>query len=175
MVKVSNKSNTNFYIDLLIFFPFIILAFSGLLIQINYHAGGLSSETTVLGLNNSGWLNLHKMTAVISLIGIAIHVFLHAGWIKMVFKKKKASGKNAKITLCLLIFFIIVSITGLIPWIFMSVASHARFIAIEFHDKIGIILTVLFIFHLVNHRRWIARKISGTVGISIYGLKPSTR
>lgn len=93
MIK-SNKSNINFYTGLFIFFPFIFLAFSGLLIQINYHAGGLLDEATVLGVNRNGWLYLHKIASLISLLGITIHVFLHTGWIKMLFKRKTIRSAN---------------------------------------------------------------------------------
>ncbi|MCL5057624.1 MAG: hypothetical protein M1130_06435, partial [Actinobacteria bacterium] len=67
-------------------------------------------------------------------------------------------NKNAKITVWLLIAFITASLTGIISWLILP--AHARLGAIEIHDKIGIILSVLFIFHFVNHRRWIARKFS---------------
>lgn len=160
MIKTSNKSNINFYTGLLIFFPFIFLAFSGLLIEINYHAGGLLDEATVLGVNRNGWLYLHKIASVISLLGITIHIFLHAGWIKMLFKRKtlRSANKNAKVTVWLLIVFITASLIGIISWLILP--EHAHHGAIEIHDKMGIILTILFIFHFVNHWRWIVRRFS---------------
>lgn len=167
MIKTSNKSDINFYTELFTFFPFIFLAFSGLLIQINYHVGDLLDEATVLGVNRNGWLYLHKIASLISLLGITIHVFLHTGWIKMLFKRKtlRSANKNTKITVWLLIAFITTSLTGIISWLILP--AHARLGAIEIHDKIGIILTVLFIIHLVNHWRWLARKFSNKLNIPI--------
>lgn len=138
-------------------------AFSGLLIAIYYHAGDLLDKATVLRVNSSGWLYLHKLTAVISLLGITIHVLLHTSWIKMLFKKKtlRSANKTTKITVSLLIAFIATSLTGIICW--LTLPAHVRLEAFEIaeiYEKIGIILTVLFIFHFVNHWRWIAGKFS---------------
>lgn len=164
MIRTSNKSNINFYIELFILFPFVLLAFSGILIQINYHAGGLLDEANVLGANRNGWLYLHKIVSVISLFGITMHVFLHTWWIKMLFRGRTFRGvKNVKITLWLLILFIITTLTGLVSWLVLSVDEHARFIVIEIHDKIGIILIILVIFHFVNNWRWMAKKLCNSV------------
>lgn len=162
MIKKSNKSTVNFYTELFSFPPFIFLAFSGLLIAICYHAGDLLDEATVIGVNRSGWLCLHKIASVIALLGITIHVYLHTGWIKMLFKKKtlRRANKTTKITVLLLIAFIAASLTGITCWLILP--AHVRldtFEIIEIHEKIGIVLTVLFIFHFVNHWRWIAGKL----------------
>lgn len=162
MIKKSNKPNFNFYTALFNFFPFIFLAFSGLLIAIFYHAGGHLDQATVLGVNRSGWLYFHKLMAVISLLGITIHLYLHTGWIKMLLKKKiLGSAKTTKITVLLLIVFLAVSLTGIFCWMFLpDYIRPEKFGIIEIHEKIGITLIILFIFHLINHWQWIARKFS---------------
>lgn len=162
MIKTLNKSDINFYTGLFIFFPFIFLAFSGLLIAIYYHAGGYLEQATVLGVNRSGWLYFHKLTAVISLLGITVHLFLHTGWIKMLLKKKiLGSTKSTKITVLLFIALFAVSLTGIFCWLFLPAHVHLeKYKIIEIHEKIGIILTVLFIFHFINHWRWMVRKFS---------------
>ena len=154
------KSTIKFYIDLLIFFPFVLLALSGLIIQINYDIGDIKDTATFLRLNRYEWLLIHKISAVISTIGISIHIFLNIAWIKMVLLKKtyKRFNGNTQITIWLSIIAITSTITGLIPWLFLS--KEARHTIIEIHDELGIILTLLFILHLFKHWKWIANKFS---------------
>lgn len=157
MVKVNISKKTLFYVNSITFLPFILLAFSGLLIQINYHAGHLTDTAVVLGLNRYGWLLLHKITAVISIIGLSAHLFLHVGWLKAVLLKKlyKKSRRNTKITLWLLISAVATALTGIISWLLAPAMVYARHSIIEIHDKIGIILIILFVLHIVNHWKWL--------------------
>lgn len=94
------------------------------------------------------------------MLGITIHLFLHTGWIKILLKKKIfGSAKTTKITVLLLIAFFAASLTGIFCWLTLPAYMRLeKFEIIEIHEKIGIILTVLFIFHFINHWRWIARK-----------------
>ena len=73
----SKKSTINLYIVLFVFLPFVLLVLSGLIIQINYHIGDIKDTVTVLGLNRYEWLHIHKISALTSIIGISIHVFLN--------------------------------------------------------------------------------------------------
>ena len=111
----------------------------------------------VLGLNRYGWLLLHKITAVISIIGLSAHLFLHVGWLKAVLLKKlyKKSRRNTKITLWLLISAVATALTGIISWLLAPAMVYARHSIIEIHDKIGIILIIIFVLHIVNHWKWL--------------------
>ncbi len=116
-VKKPKKSTIFFYVDTIIFFPFILLALSGLLIQFNYHHEDMADTAVVLGLNRYGWLLLHKTTAVISIIGLSIHIFLHMGWLKAVFFKKlyKKTNPNTRITMWLLILTVATALPASSP------------------------------------------------------------
>jgi hypothetical protein len=161
-VNKLKKSTIFFYVNAIIFLPFVLLALSGLLIQINYHAGHMADTAVVLGLNRYAWLLLHKITAVISIIGLSIHIFLHMGWLKAVFFKKlyKKPNWNTRITMWLLILTVATALTGIIPWLLAPAKAHARHSFIDIHDKIGIILIILFVLHIINHWKWITYTFS---------------
>ncbi len=165
-VNKTKKSTIFFYVDTIILSPFILLAISGLLIQINYHAGEMTDTAVVLGLNRYEWLLLHKITAVISIIGLSIHLFLHMSWLKTVLLKKsyKKPNRNTKITMWLLILAVATALTGIIPWLLAPATSHARHSVIDIHDKIGIILIILFVLHIINHLKWITYTFSDILG-----------
>lgn len=155
------KSTALIYVNAIIFFPFLILAFSGLLLQHNYHLEHMADTVSVLGLNRSGWLLLHKITAVLSAAGVSLHVSLHINWLKAVFLKKlyKKPNRNIQITLWLLILAAATILTGIYPWLFAPTAQ-IRHNFIEIHDKIGILLAILFILHKINHWRWFTHTFS---------------
>ncbi len=159
------KSTVFFYLDAIIFFPFVIMAFSGLLIQHSYHLEHLADTVSVLGLNRSGWLLLHKITAVMSMAGLSIHVSLHMNWLKAVLLKKlyKKPNRTIKITLWLLFLTTVTALTGFYAWL-IAPTVHVRHDYIEIHDKIGIILSILFILHIINHWRWIIHTFSDIRG-----------
>lgn len=159
------KSTALIYVNAIIFFPFLILAFSGLLLQHSYHLEHMAGTVSVLGLNRSGWLLLHKITAVLSAAGVSMHVSLHMNWLKAVFLKKlyKKPNWNIQITLWLLILAAVTILTGIYPWLFAPTAQ-IRHGFIEIHDKMGILLAILFILHKLNHWKWIIRTISSIRG-----------
>lgn len=167
-VKTPKKSTTFFYVNTIIFFPFILLALSGLLIQFNYHLGDMADTAVVLGLNRYEWLLLHKITAVISIIGLSVHLFLHMSWLKTVFFKKlfKKSSRTIKITSWLLILAVATALTGIISWLLAPAMTHTRHSAIEIHDKLGILLIILFVLHIINHLKWITYTFSDILGRS---------
>ncbi len=150
------KSTALVYVNSIIFLPFILLAFSGLLIQHSYNLEHMADSAAVLGLNRYEWLLFHKITALISFAGVSVHVSLHMNWLKAVLLKKlyKKPNLSIKITLWLLILTAATALTGFYSWLFAPTA-YARHNFIEIHDKAGIILTILFILHILQHWKWI--------------------
>jgi len=63
------------------------------------------------------------------------------------------------IILWLLILTVVTALTGIYSWLFAPTA-HARHDFIEIHDKTGIILAILFIFHFINHWKWFTHTYS---------------
>lgn len=130
---------------------------SGLLIQIQYHMGNHGNKLLnnyVLGLNYSTWSYIHKFSIIIFSILVAFHISFHWKWYKIVIAKRLLN-KNKQVIL-LTIIFVLVAITGFIPWIIDllegSKMTHKAFI--EIHDKIAVILSIYFILHMIKRLKW---------------------
>jgi hypothetical protein len=147
----------NMWVDILLIIPFFNMIFSGFLIQIFYHMKSFSSDSLVWGLNRADWLLFHKITVVIAFSLTLIHLMLHYKWFIGVIRKNLyiSGNKLTKRTFRLFIMFIIVSLTGLIPWV-LGFAPEARHQIIEIHDKAAIILTIYFLYHFVVKHNKIA-------------------
>jgi ferredoxin len=133
------------------------MSFSGFVIQLKYHMGhnsGLESYNSVLGLGYHNWTNIHKTSIIIFSILITHHIFKHLKWYKTIINKNLFSRHRLQIILS--IVFILVVITGYIPWIINLSGGPdiARKTFIEIHDKITILLFVLLTIHLINRLGW---------------------
>jgi hypothetical protein len=67
-------------------------------------------------------------------------------------------NKLIKRTFRLFILFVTVSITGLVPWLF-GFSFEARHHIIEIHDKIAIIMSILFLYHFAIRHNWLVEYI----------------
>jgi hypothetical protein len=135
----------------------LLTVFSGLLIQVEYHIGNhgnIATNDYVFGISYYGWSDIHKISIVIFSLLIFSHIFLHRKWYKVVIKKKHVA-KNIQV-FTLSIIFILVAITGLIPWFFdlMNGDVMLRKAFIEIHDKLAIILSVYLILHVIKRLKW---------------------
>jgi hypothetical protein len=133
------------------------MAFSGFLIQFSYHMGhhgGIDQSTLVLGLTYAGWSEIHKISVVIISFLSSAHIILHWKWYKAIVRKK-SFGKT-KLVSTLTILFLIVAITGYIPW-YIDLAGGqdaTRKSFIEVHDKLTFILIVYLVIHVIRRMKW---------------------
>jgi hypothetical protein len=133
------------------------MAFSGFLIQFYYHMGhhgDINSNNVVLGTDYSGWSAIHKISILIVSFIMIFHFILHWKWYKTVVKKKLISKNNQVIILTIL--FILVAITGYIPWFIKLTGGQeiACKAVIEIHDKLAIIFFVYLILHITKRLKW---------------------
>jgi 2-oxoglutarate ferredoxin oxidoreductase subunit delta len=167
LTKISNTKPDNysskktikqaFIVNIGLFFFAIAMSFSGFVIQFKYHMGhnfGLESDNSVLGIGYYNWTSIHKASIIIISILMTYHFFMHWKWYKTIIIKK-LSSRN-KLQMILSIIFILVAITGFIPWIInLSGGSDiSRKFCIEIHDKIAILLFVLLTVHMTNRLKW---------------------
>jgi hypothetical protein len=135
----------------------LVTAFSGLLIQINYHMGdheGIIAEKTVLGINYDGWSGIHKISIIYISFFMVFHIILHWKWYKIIIRKNLIT-KNRQVII-LSILFITAAITGYIPWFISITGGEAatRELFIEIHDKLVLILIVYLILHISKRFKW---------------------
>lgn len=153
----------------------IAMILSGMVLQAGFHMGGpphpqqagmapgsansliemrMNSSATIWGLTYPGWSSLHKIAIVLFSALISWHTILHWKWYKTVLTRRRISKNKEVLTLSLL--FLLVAVTGLIPW-FIDIAGGSgelRLGFIEIHDKLTLLLIGFLGWHLVKRIRW---------------------
>jgi hypothetical protein len=147
----------SFIINLGLFISGLLAVFSGLLIQVEYHMGNhgnIAINDHVFGISYYGWSDIHKISIVILSLLVIFHISLHWKWYKVVIKNRFVA-KNMQV-LTLSVVFILVAITGLIPWFIALLNGDVmlRKAFIETHDKLAIILSVYLILHVIKRLKW---------------------
>ncbi len=147
----------SFKINLGLLFSALIMVFSGLLIQIKYHLGNhgnIDTNINVFDISYYGWSSIHKVSIVILSLIMIFHIYLHWKWYSTIIKKKLVSKNKEVLTLSVL--FILVAVTGFIPWIINSLEGNlmVRKAFVEIHDKLAIILSIYIILHIIKRLKW---------------------
>lgn len=140
-----------------LFFSGLVMVFSGLLIQIEYHIGNhgrIDINKAVWGLSHSNWSMIHKIFVIIFSFFMVYHIILHWRWFKTVITKNMITKNKLVITLS--IVFLLIALTGFSPWLINLAGGDAsiREVFIEIHDKIALILIVLLVFHIIKKLKW---------------------
>lgn len=146
-----SKATRNYYLNLLSLFPFLMIIITGL-VALRYH-GGADYNLTTAGLNGHNWLLTHRTVALILIVLISIHLWLHKHWFRSFFNKKKQS-KNHDMNISLFVVFILCVLTALLSW-FIFNGKPAADLLREVHNKLGFALIFFFIVHLVNYFKWL--------------------
>lgn len=133
------------------------MALSGFVMQFGYHVGhhgNIDENNPVFGMYYSGWSNSHKISIVILSLLIIVHIALHWEWYKTVMTKKLLARNKLAITLT--IIFIIVGVTGYIPWLMklLGGSDWTRKIFVAVHDKITFLLFAYLVIHVTKRFRW---------------------
>ncbi len=183
--KQRKKTLNKFIINNLLLLSCILTVISGLTLQLGYHAGepgghhghenevrsqpenyeherpmqyeqerGIDTTKTIWGLRYSDWATLHRYTNVFFSLLMIYHIYTHWKWYKEVVVKHLI-GKNIQIT-ALSILFLLVALTGFIPWLIDLSGSTGdlRILFIELHDKLALILIIYFILHIIKKTKW---------------------
>ncbi|MBN2084775.1 MAG: DUF4405 domain-containing protein [Anaerolineales bacterium] len=81
-----NKSVLNYFLDIVIGLAFLLAGATGiafLFLGSGGYQGGRNAEfsTSLLGLERGTWSDLHDLSGLVMIAGIAIHLILHWRWI----------------------------------------------------------------------------------------------
>ena len=146
-----SKGKRNYYVDVAALLPVLMLLFTGI-VMLMYHTGKPYSETT-LSQDRDCWLNAHILFAVISMVMIGGHLSLHLSWFKKLISgrlKNKYWVRN----LILVIVFLLATLTAVIPWLILEDSKSAEMM-LGIHNKLGILLTLFFVVHLLGYSKWL--------------------
>lgn len=175
--KQNPKMFRSFIINNLLLLSGVVMMLSGLILQLGFHLGGnrvghagvhhqynvdmqyeqiksIDTAKTVWGFHYSDWSATHKVSIVLFLLLIVYHTAIHWSWYKNVFLKK--IGSNNRLAITLSIVFLIVAVTGLVPWIvdLTGGTSLLRMLFIEIHDKVSLILIICLLLHVIRRKNW---------------------
>lgn len=116
--------------------------------------GHIEVNDLVCGVDYYGWSDIHRISIVLLSLFMIFHFALHWKWYKTVIKKRLKARNSQVLTWS--VVFVLVAITGLIPWFIDLIQGDEmqRKAFIEIHDKLAIILSVYFILHVVKRRKW---------------------
>lgn len=175
--KLKKRTFNNFLVNNLLLISGLITIISGLILQLGFHMGGpdkhqigsheirsqsmqyeklreIDTSKIVCGLNYSDWSTTHKFIIVFFSLLMIYHTYAHWKWYKGVISKHLIGKNKQVITLSAL--FLLVAVTGLVPW-FIDLSgstSVLRMLFIEIHDKITFILIAYFILHIIKRFKW---------------------
>lgn len=165
----NRKTLVTFLTNNLLIVSGLMMVFSGLIMQVGFHMGGhteniqgatyaesraIDPDRVVCGLTYNGWSHTHKGFIVIVTLLLLYHLYTHWNWYMGVFKKGLIRKNWLTLTLCLL--FLIVAVTGVVPWIIDSFggSTAVRTGFIEIHDKLTLLLILFLIIHVIKKIPW---------------------
>lgn len=131
--------------------PFLFLIITGI-IMLAYHTGKPYSEV-ILNKDGNFWLSTHKVFAVSSFTLITVHLSLHISWFRKLFSGKLKNKYRIR-NLVLVILFLLTTLTSVFPWLILNESETANAI-LGVHNKIGLLLIVFFVIHLIGYFRWL--------------------
>ncbi len=136
---------------------FLVMAISGLVMFFIFQE---SSLNYFLGMKKAGWMNIHNISGIFAVVLIAYHVAMRWVWIEHVILRKKKMqlskemiGRRRNNTWFLL-FFSLTFATGFLSWIMGGDCEYC----LEIHDKLGVVLFLIFLVHFYKHRKSFSRK-----------------
>lgn len=155
--NIKNSKLFKFFLNLGLLLFGILMAFSGFLLQIGYHMGNhgeIDTSNVVYGLDYYGWSDTHKISILLVSVFVIFHIILHWKWYMTIVRKKLVSKNRQVITLT--IIFILVAITGYLPWLIKlgGGSELTRKMFLEIHDKITLVLIVYLILHVTKRFKW---------------------
>lgn len=171
-----NKTQTNFWLDGIIFSLFALTALTGLLLWLVIPDGpGSGQSALLLGLVRRTWVSLHNWLGLAMLAGTLLHLVLHWDWIMCVagrFFKQLAGPARLNFSLDSLLFvaFFLSSLSGLIVWLVLPAGghrggrnplAHAALLGLTRHDWsdlhlwAGLAVITILLIHLALHWNWL--------------------
>ena len=125
------------------------------IVMLMFHTGSIKIEQYFLRILDYDWYTIHKILILSSTALAIIHLSLHPKWLKNVTKGKiLPKSFTLKMSFWLFVVFFINALISLTSWLLVDNSSiDAVFHGI--HSKTGLLLIVIFIFHLFQHFKWL--------------------
>lgn len=181
-VRRNKRTFNKFLINNLLLISGLLMILSGLVLQMGFHFGGpdvhqvgvhalqaqsvqyeqirgIDTSKIVCGFTYPDWSTIHKFAIVCLSLLMIYHLYAHLKWYKGVITKRLIR-KNIQVII-LSVLFLLVAITGYIPW-FVDLSgstSILRMFFIEIHDKIALVLIIFLIVHIIQRLKWMVKAL----------------
>lgn len=142
-----SKFENSMIISLLLSIPILIMSISGLVLTLRFHP----SQGTLLelwGISRNVWRDMHIYSAIIASLLLLYHLVLVRKRLYRVITSGRKNIRSIKTSRNLFWIFVIGSVTGFIPYIAGMFGMSLHHI-IEIHDKLGLVIVILIILHIV--------------------------
>jgi hypothetical protein len=141
-----------FYLNLLNLVLFLLIGFTGSVIQLEYHMHETPNGQSVMGFNKTGWVLLHKASAPLFLAGAAIHCTLNWRFVSASTRRilRRRLPPSAPLSYWLFIVCVPTCFTAMVSWTLLSLENPTRFLLVETHDKLGWLLIILSVIHILS-------------------------
>ncbi len=160
--KQVSKKTTRLIVNTINFILFTASAAIGIIVQGNYHMhGGKPPEFLVWGMDQPTWNTIHIIVSVLALAGLVTHFVLNWKSVKLLFSPsgKKLSSKF-RMSRIITFAFVLLCLTGLTAYGFRLAGDMiTRHGIMEIHDKLGIVISILFIIHFAQHFRQLIHSV----------------
>ena len=152
---ISLSARNNLYLNLLNLAFFLFVAFTGSVIQIEYHMHEAPEGCPVMGFAKSGWVLLHKASSVLFLAGIVGHCALNWRFVSASTRRilSRRFPPSASLSYWLFTTCVPTCLTAMVSWTFFGLENPARFLLVETHDKLGWLLIILSVIHIISRTK----------------------
>ncbi|MHC1783262.1 MAG: DUF4405 domain-containing protein [Anaerolineaceae bacterium] len=153
-----SKNELNFWLDLAMFFAFLITIVSGILLWLVIPNG---NHPGVVGNDKASWLAFHEGSGVLGLLGVVIHIIRHWDWLKALRGRSLGTLKrpvriNRVVDRITWFAFISSNLFGMLAWLLPDgMPTTVIKILGRFHVVTGVVWFVFLVIHLVLHQKWI--------------------
>lgn len=131
---------------------FLIVTFTGSLIQIQYHMHGLPEPFPVTGFDKTGWVLIHKVSSIVFFSGLLIHCLANWGFVAT--STRRIFGGKSKLfsshSYWLFLISVPACLTAMASWVLFGGEERVRFALVETHDKLGWLLAIFGIIHIIS-------------------------
>jgi hypothetical protein len=149
---ISLSIRNNFYLNLLNLALFLLIAFTGSVLQLEYHMHGSPEGHPVMGFDKPGWVLLHKASAIPFLTGLVAHCSLNWRFVSASTRRILSRRLRLSAPRSYWLFMICVPtcFTAMVSWTVFNIGNPARFLLVETHDKLGWLLIILSVIHIIS-------------------------
>jgi hypothetical protein len=151
---------------------------SGLILLFYFHVGGGAFRASAIGLDRLTWLNLHRWSALVTSLGICLHLLLNRKPFVLKLKgfTRRLTFGRAAAFLGFCTVFATVIVTGFIVWLAMDGSTpltgpvtvmlqhDARHHVVDVHNITGIVALVAAAHHTLYRRHWLVRNVQQLIG-----------